>query len=370
MTNDILAVGYNLNFMAKTESININIKTTKEFLESSETTLDKVKEDANFLLSIFQKKYLDLFPDEILSNDINRIQRTANTLQRIKSFEGFDRHIKEYNKANMNAHLFTAQVAYYLSQNGYKITLEPLMEDNTGPHPDLRLEKKQVISYAECKTSNITNYYGENAKQQIADLVYDKVPTCDQIDLFFKEAINMNNFKKLIEDQNLIKTILMTYKPNKDGQENRIKVNESLEINIIQKPAIIGSEEDFMEVTVSGFMEDIASNTRSIGLTFMKGGRSIGVYEVVDYNNKLKDKMEQSSKQMVPNFPNVVFLRDSDIVGDPEKHKEFINTYWLNSDLKNCSGIAFFGIYQDSSKNEKYKFSYYKNSEAEIDFEI
>ncbi len=356
--------------MPKNESININIKTTKEFLESSETTIEIVKENAKFLLSIFQKKYLDLFPIEILSNDIKIIENAVKILQPIKSFDGFDRHISEYNKANMSAHLFTAQVAYYLSEKGYEVSLEPEMPEKTGPHPDLKLKKGETIIYAECKTSNITNFYGESLKKQIADFVYENIQTCDQIDLFFQNAIGINDLKKIIEDKNLVSSILGLYKPQNEGKEFRIKVNDDLEINIIQKPTIIGAEDDFMEVTVSGFMEDITSNTRSIGLTFMRGGRSIGVYEVVDYNNKLKDKMEKSSKQMVPKFPNVVFLRDSDIVGDPEKHKEFINTYWFTPELKSCSGIAFFGVYQAVSSDQNERISYYKNSDAEIAFEI
>lgn len=347
------------------------INTTQEFLDERGISLDVINEDVRFLSSIFGRKYFELFPTEISNNDIDYISYCSNILRSVRDCEGFKEHIKEYNSNNKHAHLYTARVARFLLQRDFKVTLEPDMGKKDGPHPDLKIEKANITCYVECKTSNISNYFKKNLKKEVADIVYEKIKTPDQIDLFFEKSIEKKEIQELLNEDRVIKLVHSCFERGKDGKESKLEINENLMINIIQRPAIIGNESDFPEVTMEGFMEDNTTNTRSIGYVFMKGGRSIGIFDVVDYSNKLKDKKEQSEKQLVSDYPNVVFIRDSDVVGNPNMHKQYIDNEWLTPDLMECSGVAIFDSYNSPfCINANENFKYYKNSNAKNDFDI
>lgn len=355
----------------KEKRVPFKINTTKEFLDERGITIENIKDNLKFLSSIFGLNYLRLFPLEISTNDIDYVYYCSEILRSIQECDGFKRHIKEYNSKNIGAHLYTARVAKFLLYRGYNIILEPDMGKNDGPHPDIKIEKAENICFVECKTSNISNYFKKTLKKEVADLVYEKIGTPDQIDLFFKSPIARGEIQELLKDNTVVKQIHLCYEHGKDGKETRVEINENLEINMIQRPAIIGNESNFPEVTLEMYMEDISSGTRSIGYAFSKGGRSIGVYDVVDYSNKLKDKKEQSEKQLISSFPNVVFIRDADVVGDPILHKQYIDSEWLTIDLADCSGVVVFDNYNSPFQprnNEKFK--YYKNSNANYAFDI
>ena len=351
--------------------MSFKINTTQEFLNERGISFDDIKEDITFLSSIFGTKYFDLFPNEIATSDIDYISYCSNILRSIRDCEGFKEHIKEYNQKNKHAHLYSARVARFFLQRGFKVTLEPDMGKKDGPHPDLKIEKENTICYVECKTSNISNYFKKSLKKEVADLVYEKIKTSDQIDLFFEKPIERRKVQELLNDDRLIKQVHLCFEQGNDGKETALEIIENLKINVIQRPAIIGSENDFPEVTMEMYMENNTTKTRSLGYAFLKGGRSIGVYDVVDYSNKLKDKKEQSEKQLISSYPNIVFIRDSDVVGDPNMHKHYIESEWLTPELAECSGVVIFDNY-DSPYNsiESENFKYYKNINAIIDFDI
>ena len=97
----------------------------------------------------------------------------------------------------------------------------------------------------------------------------------------------------------------------------------------------------------------------------MRGGRSIGVWDVVDYENKWKDKRENSQKQLVSGYPNVVFIDGSDVVGDPFLHQEYFDNAWLTEELYDCNGIVIFNQYQKPGLDDlDEKVDVYENRHA------
>jgi len=349
----------------KERKVSFKINTSQEYLNERGLSIEDIKKDIKFLSSTFGSKYLDLFPYEISINDIDYILYCSNILRSIQDCDGFKEHINEYNSKNKHAHLYTARVARFFLRKDYSVTLEPDMGKKEGPHPDLKIKKENLVCYIECKTSNISNYFKKSLKKEVADLVYEKIKTSDQIDLFFEKPIERKKVQELFNDDKVIKKIHLCYEHGKDGNEIILEINEDLKINIIQKPVIIGSENDFPESTLEMFMEDNKTKKRSIGYAFLKGGRSIGVYDIVDYSNKLKDKKEQSEKRLINGYPNIVFIRDADVVGDPNMHKQYIENEWLTANLEECSGVVIFDNY-DTPYNIQgaENFTYYKNINA------
>lgn len=348
----------------------IKINTTQDFLDSIELTLKEVQNEVNSFIQLIGKKYFKIFSSEINSNDISRILYYKSILEPISNCTGFKRHVKEYNNTELESHLFTAKVASYLLKKGYEVELEPPMETKDSPHPDLRFMNENHIGYAECKTSDISRFYDTEKRKQIADIVFKNIPTCDQIDLYFTGKMELNEIESTLTDKRVIQSIHMFYRRGKEKQENRIKLNEGFSIGVIQQPLIIGAPEDFSEITMSVILEDNLTGLRMIGNVFNKGGQSVSVFNVIDYTNKLKSKKEQSSKQVINGYPNIVFLRDSDILGNPENHQAYINSEWFNERHEYLSGVAFYETYKHSSKEIKDKLRYYQNPNAKYKVEL
>ena len=330
----------------KHKQISFNINTTTDFLAQERLTLDDIKADVEYLGELFGTKYLDMFPADIATQDILFIKYCVEILKAISGCAGFNSHLAQYNAKEIKSHLFTARVARYLLGRGYKVALEPDMGRKDGPHPDLRVEKDGTTLFAECKTSDISNFYGRTQKKQIADIVNEKIQTCDQIDVFFHGKVDVARIQELFKDETLVQKIYGSYERGKDGKENRIVVDDLLEINVIQKPPIIGAEDDFLTAEMGGYLEDIVSGVRSIGFAFMRGGRSIGVYDVANYENKWKDKRENSQKQLVEGCPNIVFIDGSDVVGNPSLHRDYFDKVWLTEELPDCNGVVILHQYQ------------------------
>lgn len=248
--------------------------------------------------------------------------------------------------------------------------LEPTMTSTKGGHPDLLVKNEKTSFYVECKTSDIKKYFEYENKKDIADLLYQKVQTCDQLNITFSTPIKIEAFKEILTYE-LIHKIQNSFKLGMDGFETNIEITPEIKLSIIQKPVIIGKESDHIVSQLWMYLEDDKSKTRSIGIAFLRGGRAIGVFEIVDYRNKLKNKKEQSLHQIVDGHANVIFLRDSDIVGDPLVNKMYIETEWLTESLSYCSGVALFDTYLENTYGNKFEnLIFHKNRHAIFPIDI
>lgn len=344
----------------------IKIKTSKDYLESLGLNLEEVQSEINSFIQLLGKKYFEIFPSEIGGIEISRILYCKRILEPISNCKGFKRHIKEYNKTEFENHLFTAKVANYLLRKGFEVELEPPMESKDSPHPDMRFSTPDYQGYVECKTSDISRFYDTEKREEIADIVFHNIRTCDQIDLYFSGKMELIEIESILTSKDIIKQIHKFYKNGMDKQENRLEVNDKLSIGVIQQPAIIGAREDFPQITISVILEDNLTGMRMLGNVFNKGGQPVGVFNVIDYTNKLKSKKEQSSKQIINGHANIVFLRDSDIFGDPEDHKSYINSEWFNDRHEYLSGVAFYESYEHSESGINDKLDYYDNPNAKF----
>jgi len=348
----------------------IEINTTQEFLDSLQLSLEEVQNEVNSFIQLIGKKYFEIFSTKLGSNEISDILYYKSVLEPISKCEGFKRHIKEYNSTEFGNHLFTAKVANFLIRKGYEVELEPPMETKQSPHPDLKFHSPDMVGYAECKTSDISRFYDTGKREQIADIVFKEIPTCDQLDLYLTGKLEVETIKSLLTNKDLVKSIRMIPLRGKVNQEYRIQITEEFSIGIIKKLAIIGAPEDFIDVTMGGFLEDNQTGHRMIGNIFSKGGQSVSVFNAIDYTNKLKSKKEQSSNQVINGHPNLVFLRDSDIFGDPQNHEAYIYSEWFNKKHEFLCGVAFYGTYDSGPTGFQDKLTYYQNPNAKFKIEL
>ena len=141
------------------KKISISIKTTDAHLENIGLSIEGIQGEIRCLAKYFGTKYPRMFPWDINSNDIDRIIHTVSILKKIENCNGFKRHISQYDKNNIEDHLFTAKVSGWLLDKNYKVTLEPDLKSPVGGKPDLLVEKDGTGGFVvECKNINISEF--------------------------------------------------------------------------------------------------------------------------------------------------------------------------------------------------------------------
>ena len=348
------------------KKVRASIHTTEEYLEHIGLSLEDIQDKTKYLGKCFGTKYPRMFPLKITTNDIDRIVNTARILRKIEDCDGFKRHLIQYDKNNIEDHLFTAKTAGWFLDKGYKVILEPELEASQGGNPDLFIEKDENEHFVvECKNIDISAFFKIDKKKIIADIVYEKVPTCDQLDLFLSEEVTIQEIIKIFDDSELV------FKIHKLGAFNsgaRLVINEKIEIAILRKPPIIGKEEDFLTVTMEMMLEDNVSKQRLPGFAFMRGGRAVGVYgPLPNYSRKWDNKRRKSKKQAISGYPMVVMVNGDHVLGDPQLHQEYFNNVWLTERNSQCSGV---GLIHFVTKDGNPVLEYFENTKAEYQFQL
>ena len=348
------------------KTIKVNISIQNDFLESRNITIEDVENHVRFLLKTFNEKYLVLFPTEVSGNDIDKIINTSNCLHKIAGFDGFDgfdgfeRHIKLYNKREFNSHIYCAEVAGFLGDNGFKVIMEPIMDSHTGPHPDLQLEKNGNVTYVECKTAEISNLYKPEVKIKIANLILEKIDTPFEIELTFNKSIDFDAFKEMLDDSFINEILSVDKNLNEEFVEWEIRKGINIKLTF-QSSSISTNTNSGLVVYFDLYVINDATDigNKSIGIKRIIGKRSIGIYEMVNYKKKLKSKRRASSNQMVAGYPNLVFIKGINVVGDEVENKTYIRKTWLTKQNEWCSGIVFFDVH---------RFSYWEEIKTVIDY--
>ena len=195
-----------------------------------------------------------------------------------------------------------------------------------------------MTAYIECKTSNISNMYGQGVKREIAKIVEEHVPTCDEIELVFYETPNVDRERKLFETGEPFQQIARYYQRGADGKETRLLLSDSIGAIVIQRPPItLAKDEIEFEVELGGIKEDRLDGERRVGFTFMRDGRSIGVYEVV---------------------------------GDLDANIQWILTNWLTAERTDIAGIGFLTVGEGGIDREVRRLRDIPNRSAANPFEL
>lgn len=341
--------------------VNISFNTTEEHLKLLELSIEDVKELIGFMTKFFGTQYLKLFPTILDANHISNFKALRPSLYKVRSIEGVNRLIRQMNRNNFAHHMFTVRVAGWLLDLGYEIELEPEPEAAGGSVPDILLSGSFGQIAIECKDIDLATFFARESKKEIADYIYDTVKTCDQIDLYFNDEVAIQEIKEIFSDIDMVSTF---YKVGFESPEARFSISPKIEVNIIRKPAIIGAEKDFFEVTMEGYLESTDSSIRLPGFSFMKGGRSVGVWgPPPNLNRRWNDKRSQSKKQAIDGLPLLVMINGDNVIGDPKIHLEYFERDWLTPNNSACSAI---GIIKFVTLSQTPKIDYFENSYASV----
>jgi len=121
--------------MSIEKKFNVSIHTTEAHLEHIGLSIVDIQSEVEYLAKCFGTKYKKMFPLKINSKDIDRIIHTASILRKIENCDGFKRHLVQYDKNNIEDHLFTAKTSGWLLDKGYNVTSEPELDSPGGGSP-------------------------------------------------------------------------------------------------------------------------------------------------------------------------------------------------------------------------------------------
>lgn len=352
--------------VASEKHINVKINTTFEYLKSAGLSPEDIKDRIKYLTDCFGTKYPRMFPLNVNSSDIERISQIVFCLRKIEGCDGFDRHINQYDKNNIEDHLFSARVAAWFLDQEFNVILEPVPRTSSDGCPDLFVDSEITGKFSvECKNIDISNFYEISEKQEVADIVYKAIVTCDQIDVFLSAKVEVSEIDEIFSNPGLIKSI---HQLGCENIESRIVIDDKLEVGIIQKLPITGSKDSFLNAAIGMVLEDNASNLRLPGYAFLKGGRSVGVFgPIPSYRSRWDNKRSKSKKQVVAGYPMVVMVNGDNVLGDPSLHKEYFNNVWLTENNPQCSGVGLMSLI---TKEGKPKLEYFKNIKAAHLFDL
>ena len=331
-------------------------------MDSRGLNVDDIKRVTLTLARIFGLNYPRFFPLDIQTPDIDRMLSIAAIMEPVEGFAGFNRHILEYSKKSFENHLFTAKTALWLSQQGLEVEFEPEIEGQRSK-PDLKCTTAAgEIVFVECKRVMKDKFFDLEQMQELADLIYEKLPTCDQLNFYLLHEDAADKVRQLVPDKNFA---TLVFAAGMKGDETDVTVEGEFTVKVIRKPPIIGGEEDFPTVTMNGWLEGVETGVRMPGYTFMRGGRSITIHGPPPNYRKIFEKnRRRSRKQSAPGFPFITFIRDDDILGDPADHDRYLKEVWLTKEYPEFSGVALLGFYDLAGRGERAQFCFLPNPEA------
>lgn len=353
--------GFNLSDRSEVKQVHFTFNTTQEFLDDRGLSVDSLKSMALTLARFFGLKYPRFFPLDIKTPDIERMLRVAAILEPVERFAGFKRHIVEYSKESFENHLFTAKTALWLSKQGLEIEFEPEIDDQSSK-PDLKCTTAAgSVVFVECKRVMTDKFFDLEQKQELANLIYEKLPTCDQLNFYLLHGDAADKVRQMVPNKSFASLI---FAAGMQGDETDVTV-EGFNVRVIRRPPIIGGEEDFPTVTMGGWLEDVETGVRMPGYTFMRGGRSIAIHgPPPSYRRIFEKNRRRSSKQSAPGSPFITFIHDHDILGDPADHDRYLKEVWLTKEYPEFSGVALLGFYDLAGQGERAQFRLLPNPEA------
>ena len=165
--------------------VQFRIHTSQEALDRLDATLDDVKVAVQCLARCFGQLYERFFPVNISTGDIGMLLEVSRVVGAVEDFPGFKRHIRGYSKASFADHIFTARTAAWLAGSGKGVEFEPRVSSVSKKTPDLRCYVEGEASvFVECKRIRTQKFYDMQGKQRLADLIYERLPTCDQLNFY------------------------------------------------------------------------------------------------------------------------------------------------------------------------------------------
>ena len=348
------------------KEVTVKVRFSEDDLKRVGASYEQVRAATQDLIDMFGKKYVRIFSRLVNSNGLDRLMNIHRILSGARYLEGFGRHIRLYDKNNIDDHLLTAQMASRLRSLGKSIELEPVVALGE-QGPDIRCESKNSPDvFFECKRIYKDKFSNWDAAKRISDTIIGFVPKMGSLNIELSIGFSEARVIRILESEGFRSAVSSL---DRDRGVGEISHNDQFDCSF-QKTAVHSDlpDEQFdeMEVSMEGHSINHATGVKVPFYHFTKKGSGVGVSDPPpDYSGIWSSKRKKSKSQIIDGHPFVVVMSDHDILGDPEEHQAYFSKLWLTEHYSQFSGIGFFGSAFVDGKGVTDQFRFLANSHAE-----
>lgn len=348
------------------KEVTVKVRFSEDDLKRIGVSYEQVRAATQDLLDMFGKKYVRIFSTLVNSNGLDRLMNIHKILNEVRYFEGFDRHIRLYDKNNIDDHLLTAQMASWLQSLGKSVELEPVIAFGE-QGPDIRCESKNFPDvFFECKRIYKDKFSDWDAAKRISDAIIGFVPRMGSLNIELSRGFSEARVVRILESEGFRSAVSSL---DRDRGVGEISHNDQFDCSF-QKASVYSDlpneQFDEMEMSMKGHSINQATGVKVPFYHFTKKGSGVGVSDPPpDYSGIWSRKREKSKKQVIGGYPFVAVMSDHDVLGDPEEHQAYFSKLWLTESYSQFSGIGFFGSAFSDKKGLADQFRFLANSHAE-----
>jgi len=332
-----------------------------DILKSTGVSFEELKHQFIELKSILGNRFGYIVPQNISGvPELYQLIRLNQQLQKLKQFEGFERHIKTYTKKQFQSSYFVTAIASYLSDKVDNIVLEPPITGRT-TKGDILIAFRGEQVYMECKhTSNLRFDYLEEHDHLFKILCkYINVP--HQISVKYKKPLSDTELHRLGET--LQQRVGL---PTGDGI---IINNPSLEVQIIKREAYADRR---LRLIMSMIVEDLNDKCRYPGHAYTKDGITLTLSgPKVSYAKVLREKFKKSKDQAPHRCPYVLVIDGNMLLGEVTENIRSLSTAFqpeLNTRFSAAIIVEYYPRWDspDLNYNRDYNFQFVSNPFAKF----
>lgn len=282
------------------------ILVNAEILKSANISIDDLQEHLIELKSILGEK-LELVVSPEINNlpALQSLVSLSQCLRKLKQCEGFDKHIKNYTKKQLQSSYFVAVIASYLFDKVDSIILEPPITA-TKRASDILANLREEQVYLECKRIDTAQFDYSVEHEHMFSTLSGYINAPHQIDITYKKSLSDEELHGL--GATLQKRI------NQITGDGTIIHNANLKVGVQIRKAYAGKG---IAIILVPTMKDLHTNCYYPGHVYGRDGKTLSLCgPEVDFTRVLKDKIRKSRHQSPPDSPYILVIDGNNMLGD------------------------------------------------------
>lgn len=346
--------------MNKPRIVNIPFKINADAVSEIDTV--SLQKSLQCLVSLFKEDYERLFPVQIKStNDALKLIHTANALEKLKTKEGFEKHISEY-KNNVESTYFVSVLADYLDRKTSNIALEPDIEGHAKA-PDIKSVLDNSVFYIECKNPK---------KDILKGLKEEQTPMFNALfQVVHENSCNLTiTYKEPLSDDDLAGLNVFLKKRLKDVTgEGTILLTDEIEVSVTN----VGNRNNDIGDQYLQFIVENRYSERNLICLFTRTGTSVAfVKNGISVIDNIESQLKKCKNKVPGSFPLVLAIQSEYLVGHSHSNMKKISNLFKPNKFTSINGILLVNWSYDIECIIKHEFIYINNPYAKnpiVDFE-
>jgi hypothetical protein len=308
--------------------VSIKVQINNNILNSLNLSQNEFFKYLQYLVTIFNKDFLSMFPTEI--NDYStasNIIYLSKHLQMLEKCEGFSTHIKNF-KGDLRHSSFMTNIAHFLLPHVDLLKLEPHANENE-KHPDIFIKFRDIEIFLECKVLNTKDNDFFKEHKLMVDRLQKYLHVPHQIDIRYNKSLSVDEIEDLGKGiEALLKEV------TSDG---KIIDNDNLEVQVQIRDQYGNPDISTLIVMV---IQDISTNCYYPGHAFSFNGKTMSIGgPKLDYSKFLLRKIDKCRNQAIKEKPYILIIDGNKMLGDYSENIRRLSTSFQPTRNTRISGI-------------------------------